>query len=107
MILLEHADDASRLGVLRDEGWEEQRVFPSMVAVEGHAETVAEEQEVSRSVRDISAVAGCLLCRGECETKPCVCLEEPSSPCDEPGNVAHATISVRAFISDRLVRAPS
>lgn len=70
MILLEQTDDSSSLWVLRDEGWEEQRVFPSMVSVEGHAESVAEEQEVSRSVRDITVVAGCLLCGGERETKP-------------------------------------
>jgi hypothetical protein len=44
VILLEHADDARRLGVLCDEGWEEQRVFPSMMPVEGHAESEAEEQ---------------------------------------------------------------
>ena len=34
-------------------------------------------------------------------------FENLSPPCNEPRDVAHATMSVRAFISDRLVRAQS
>ena len=68
VILLEHTDDARRLGVLCDEGWEQQRVFPSMMPVEGHAEPMAEEQEISRSVRQVGTLACCIQCRCECQT---------------------------------------
>jgi len=94
VVLPEHADNACCLRVLLHQGGKQQRIFASVVAVESEAEAVAVEQEISRCVRDVSAIARGLLCGAKCETESFVNLEKLPSPRDEPRDVAHATMSV-------------
>lgn len=61
MILSEHVHHSCGLRVLSHERREQKRVLAPMMPIEGHAESVAEEQEVSRGVREISAGGGRIL----------------------------------------------
>jgi hypothetical protein len=102
VVLPEHADDACCFGVLLDQGGEQQGVFSSMVTAQSEAEAMAVEQEISRGVCDASAIAGGLLRGAKRQTKLFVDVEQLSSPCDEPRDVTHARMSVRAFIMTAL-----
>jgi hypothetical protein len=102
VVLPEHADDACCFRILLHQGGKQQRVLPSVVAVEGEAEAVAVEQEIARGVRRVRAIARGLERRQKCETESFVNLEKLPSPCDEPRDVAHATMSVRALMVTAL-----
>jgi hypothetical protein len=98
VVLPQHVRDPCGLGVLLHHGREEQGVLTAMMSIERDAEPVAEEEKITGGGGHVAAVASRVLRCRQGEAQACVRLKQLPPPSDQPGDVAHATMSVRAFM---------